>query len=156
MLFLATAMGPVSAGVPHLDDPLRFFAGRTESVSTIKVIARKPYRSNTVGHGEIGADGALDLVQRVEEDGRPAFERRWRIRKIAPARFSGTMSEAKGSVTIDEIGGRFRFRFTTKSNFSVEQWLTPAADGRSARSVLMVRRLGLKVASSEGIVRRVE
>ena len=60
-------------------DPMRFFEGRTESISTIKVITRKPYRSRTVGHGEI-SDGVLHLVQRVHEDGKAPYDRNWRMR----------------------------------------------------------------------------
>ena len=82
--------------------PMRFFEGRTESFSTIKLLFKKPYRNHTVGRGLIEPDGSLLLVQRVEDDGKPPRERRWRIREIGPGRFAGAMSEANGPVAIDE------------------------------------------------------
>ena len=135
-------------------DPLKFFEGRTESVSTIKLVTKKPYRSRTVGTGQIASDGSLHLVQRVMDDGKGPFTRIWHMRSVGPRRFAGTMSEARGPVTVDEVGGRFRFRFKMKGNVSVEQWLTPMPDGRSARSTLTIRKLGMNVGSSAGTIRK--
>lgn len=145
-------VGPARA--EPLTDPLRFFEGRTESVSTVKVITKKAFLSRSLGRGEIKPDGTLLLVQRVEDDGQPPFDRRWRIRQVGPGRFTGTMSEAKGPVTVEEIGGRFRFRFKMKGNVSVEQWLTPMPDGRSARSKVTIRKLGITVGHSEGTIHK--
>jgi hypothetical protein len=135
-------------------DPLRFFEGRTESLSTIRVIMRKPYRSLTIGNGTIEADGVLNLVQRVREDGKAPYDRRWRMRQVGPGRFAGTMSEATGPVSVEKVGERFRFRFKMKGNLAVEQWLMPLPDGRSARSKMSVRKLGVTVARSESVIRK--
>lgn len=122
---------------------------------TTKVVMRKPYRARSVGLGRIESDGALLLVQQVEEGGEPRKERRWHIRRVAANRFSGTMSDAVGPVTVDQIGGRFRFRFRMKGGLAVEQWLTPHADGKTAGSSLTVRKLGLQVASGQAVIRKV-
>ena len=134
--------------------PLQFFEGRTEGTGTVKILMKKPYRTGSVGHGRIGPDGALSLVQRVAEDGKPPRERRWHIRKIAEGRFSGTMSEASGPITIDAIGGRYRFRFRMKGNLSVEQWLTPLAGGMAARNSMTIRKFGMTVGTGTGIIRK--
>lgn len=151
----AAAFAPAPAGAQSIDDPLRFFEGRTESVSTVKVLAGKPYRSRSLGRGQIRGDGTLELVQRVQEEGKPARVRRWLIRRAGPGRFSGTMSEATGPVIIEEVGGRYRFRFKMKGSVSVEQWLVPAAGGKSATNKITIRKLGVKVGSSQGIVRKI-
>jgi hypothetical protein len=146
----ANAIGAASEGET---DPMRFFEGRTESVSTIKLIMKKPFHSRSLGRGEID-NGVLNLVQRVNDEGKPPFERRWRMRQVAPGRFSGTMSEAIGPVTVDEVGGRYRFRFRLKGNLSVEQWLIPLPGGKVARSKTSIRKLGMTVGRSEGTVRK--
>ncbi len=143
-----------SAKAAPLTDPLRFFEGRTESVSTVKIIAKKAFESRSIGRGEIKSDGTLVLVQRVEEDGKPPFDRRWHIRQVGPGRFSGTMSEAKGPVTVEEVEGRYRFAFKMKGSVSVEQWLTPLPGGKSARSKVTLRKFGVTVGHSMGTVRR--
>ena len=135
-------------------DPLRFFEGTTESVSTVKVIFKKSYRTRSLGTGHI-ENGRLDLVQRVERDGEPTKIRRWSIRQVGPGHYSGTMSDAVGPIEIQEVDGRYRFRFEMKGHLSVEQWLTPQPDWRSAGNNLTVRRFGIKVGSSEGIIRKI-
>ena len=156
---LATAtvclvLAPASAAA-NLPKPLQFFSGRTEMISTVKVVAKKPYRSRTLGNGRILPDGSLVLVQQVFEEGKSPKQRNWRIRQVSPGRYTGTMSDATGPILVEELGGRYRFKFRMKGNLSVEQWLTPAAGGNSAASNVTVRKFGLRVASSVGFVRRI-
>jgi hypothetical protein len=42
-----------------------------------------------------------------------------------------------------------------KGSLSVEQWITPLAGGRTARTESTVRKLGVKVASSRGLIRKI-
>jgi hypothetical protein len=152
-LFVAAA--PVAAlTIDDSGQPLRFFEGRTEMTSVVKVIMRKPYRSHTFGRGEIRSDGSLVLVQLVEEEGKPARQRYWTIRRVDADRFTGTMSDAVGPVLIQRIGKEYRFNFKMKGNLAVEQWLTPAPGARSARSRMTARKFGMRVASSEGTIRK--
>jgi len=143
-----------TASAVRLNDPLDFFVGTTETLTTVKVVMRKSYRARTMGHGRLGPDGSLFLVQRVEDEGRAPFERRWHIKRLGPSRFGGSMTEAKGPVSVAEVAGRYRFNFKMKGSLSVEQWVTPLPDGRSARTESVVRKMGLKVATSNGIVRK--
>ena len=134
-------------------DPMRFFEGRTESISTVKVITKKPFQSRSIGKGVI-SDGTLSLIQRVHDEGKAPFDRRWRMRQVAPGRFTGTMTEAAGPVLAEEIDGRYRFRFKMSGHVSVEQWLTPLPGGDVAQSKTIIRKFGMKVGSSEGTVRK--
>lgn len=136
------------------DGPMHFFEGRTEGSGTVKIMLGKPYRTRSVGHGRFQPDGTLLFVQRVVDDGQPPRERRWKIRQTGPRHFSGTMSEALGPVKIEEVGGRFRFRFRMKGNLSVEQWLVPLAGGAAARNTVTIRKFGVKVGTSEGMLRK--
>jgi hypothetical protein len=145
-----------SASAASIDDPLKFFEGRTESIGTVRLAMKKPFRSRAIGRGQIRADGTLDLVQRVEDDGEQPRERRWRIRQVAPGRYSGTMSEAKGPVIVEQVGGRYRFRFRMQGSVAVEQWLTPMPDGRSAKSNVIIRKYGLRVGGSDAVIRKLD
>ena len=153
-LVSATAL-PASSISDSGQAPLRFFAGKTEMVSTVKVMMKKPYHSRTVGNGRILGDGSLALVQQVYEEGRSGQSRNWQIRQVAPNKYIGTMTEAVGPVLVEEIGNRYRFKFRLKGNLAVEQWMTPLPDGKSARSNLTVRKFGMKVASSTGTIRKI-
>lgn len=136
-------------------DPLRFFEGRTETVGTVKVMFRKPYNTRSIGVGRIERDGSLTLVQRVEDEGKEAHERRWHVKQTAADRFSGTMTEAVGPVVIDRVGERYRFRFKMKGNLAAEQIMLPLPGGRAARSSVKVKRMGITVATTEGTIRKI-
>ena len=100
-------------------------------------------------------DGSLSLLQRVEDQGQPVHIRRWLIRQMTPGHFSGSMSDALGPVTIDQEGAQYRFRFKMKGGLSVEQRLTSLLEGGlSATTDMTVRKFGMTVASSHGIVRK--
>jgi hypothetical protein len=152
-IMLLAASASAGAAEAQLTDPMRFFEGRTESVSTVKLIMKKPFRSRSLGNGEI-ENGVLDLVQRVHDEGRAPFDRRWRMRQVGPGHFTGTMNEAIGPVTVEAVGNRYRFRFKLKGNVSIEQWLIPLPGGRSAQSKTTIRKLGMTVGRSEGMVRK--
>ena len=143
-----------AARAERLSDPLRFWEGRTETVSTLKVVMKKALKTRSLGVGKIKPDGSLELVQRVEDEGKPPRERRWNIRKVGPKRYVGTMNEATGPVVIEEVDDRYRFRFKMKGNLAVEQWIIPSADGKSARNTVTIKKLGMTVAKSEGTVRK--
>ena len=154
MLSLALLCTPASA--ERLTDPLRFWEGRTETVSQLKVVMKKGFKSRSIGRGTIRSDGSLELVQRVEDEGKPPRERRWQIRKAGPNRYVGTMNEAVGPVIIEEVGDRYRFRFKMKGNLSAEQWIIPNADGKTARNTVTIKKLGMTVARSEGVIRKLD
>jgi hypothetical protein len=152
---LVLAAPLASASVQTQVDPLRFFEGRTETQGTVKVMFHRPYRTHSIGEGRMERDGSLTLVQRVQDDGKPPHERRWRVRRTAPNQFVASMSEAVGPVTIDRVGERYRFRFKLNGNLSAEQVLTPLPDGRSARNSVRVKRMGITVATTEGTIRKI-
>jgi Protein of unknown function (DUF3833) len=150
---LIGASASAGAADAQLTDPMRFFEGRTESVSTVKLIMKKPFTSRSLGNGEIDG-GVLNLVQKVHDEGKPPFDRRWRMRQTGPGHFTGTMSEAVGPVIVEEIGDQYRFKFKLKGNLTVEQWLTPLPGGKSALSKTSIRKFGMTVGHSEGTVRK--
>jgi hypothetical protein len=155
LLSASAALLMANSAIAETVKPMRFFEGRTESVGTIKLFMKKPYRSRAVGRGVIGADGSLLLIQQVEDEGRPPRERRWRIREVGPGHFAGSMSEAIGPVIIDDVHGSYRFRFKMKGNVAVEQWLVPLPGGMAARNSLKIRKYGMTVGTSDGTIRKI-
>lgn len=153
---LAFSLAAPSAANAGTDDPLRFFEGRTESSSTVKIVMKKPFHSRAIGQGQITPDGTLILVQRVEDQGQQPKERRWKMHKTGPSSYSGTMSEAKGQVAVEEVDGKYRFRFRMDGNVAVEQWLIPSADGKSASSKVTIRKYGVVVGHSDGVIKKLD
>ena len=155
-ILVALTVNGGDARAGSLINPLLFFEGATESVGTLSILMQKPKETRSRGVGTIAPNGSLNLVQRVADAGRAPYIRRWAVYQVGPGRFSGTMSEATGPVTIEQVGDRFRFRFAMKGTLLVEEWLTPLAGARSATNELTVRRFGLKVASYRGMIRKID
>jgi hypothetical protein len=143
-----------SAAAQQPPDPLRFFEGRTEDQGVMKVIFKQPYRTHTISTGKIEPDGSLTLVQSVQDQGAAPHQRVWHVRPAGPGHYVGAMSDAVGPVVIDKIGESYRFQLQTRDHLSVEQWLTPLPGGMSAKSSLMVRKLGITVATDDGFIRK--
>ena len=155
LTFAAALLNTGIAVAQPTADPFNFFEGVTDTVGTLKIVMHSPVRTHCISRGELRPDGSLSLLQRVEDEGSQPYSRSWLVRQVAPGHFVGTMSQASGPVTIDEVGDRYHFRFRMSGGLSVEEWLTPMAGGKSATSSITVHKFGFPVASSEGVVRKI-
>ena len=140
---------------PAAPSPEQFFTGRTEGAGTVNVIlsGRHSVRVRSVGRME---RGALLLDQVVQEEGKPARNRSWRLVRSGPNRFTGTLSDARGPVTGEVAGNVLRLRYRTAEGPSVEQRITLQPGGRTAHNRMTFRRFGLTVATVEETIRRVD
>jgi hypothetical protein len=133
-----------------------FFAGSTEGRGVLKVIFSAPKPVVVHGTGRIDPDGTLVLSQRVQEEGKPARQREWRIRENLGNRYAGTLSDASGPVDGAVTGNRLHLAFNMKGGLHAEQWLDLAPDGRSAQNYMLVRKFGVVVASLHERIRKVD
>lgn len=151
---LAIAPAPSSAAPPTFD-ALRFFTGATRGEGRFKVILRHGQHLSVRGKGRMEGD-ILILDQIVTREGSEPKPRQWRIRATAPGRYTGTLSDAKGPITGETIGDRLHLRFTSSDGFAIEQWLTLAADGRSAQNRLTAKRFGVTVATVDETITKLD
>lgn len=149
----ASVPAPVAAGPTF--DPIAFFSGQTEGSGRLHIVLSHPRAVHVHGQGTVTADGALRLVQEVDEEGKPASRREWVIRTIAPGRYAASLSDARGPVMVEVAGDRLHLRFHMAHGLAAEQWLLLAPGGQAARNRMIVRKLGIVVARlDEKIVRR--
>ncbi len=127
-------------------DPLRFFTGRTRGVAELKVVLRARRPVSVRGTGTILPDGSLRLDQTVVEGGKAPRVRHWRLRRIAPGRYAGTLTDARGPVEGVVDGNRMVLSFTSTGGFRVRQTLTLQPDGRTLANRLEAKRFGITVA----------
>jgi len=133
----------------------RFFVGRTEGAGTVHVLVsgRHAVRDRATGRMQ-GSTLVLDQV--VEEEGKPARRRVWRLTRGAGNAVTGTISDARGAVTGEVAGNTLHLRYRLAEGPSVEQWITLQPGGRAAHNRMTIRRFGFNVASVETTVRRVD
>ena len=147
---LLLAQAPAGAG------PERFFIGRTEGAGTVHVALSGRHNVRDRARGRIDRDGALVLDQVIEEEGKPARRRTWRLVRSGANGISGTISDARGPVSGEVRGNVLHLRYRSAEGPSVEQWITLHPDGRTASNRITFRRFGLNVATVETEIRRVE
>jgi hypothetical protein len=134
----------------------RFFVGRTEGTGTVHVIASGRHAVRDTSRGRIDRGGALVLDQVLHEEGKPARRRTWRLARTSANRITGTISDARGPVAGDIYGNTLHLRYRLAEGPSVEQWITLQPGGRTATNRMTFRRFGIRVATVETVIRKVE
>lgn len=143
-----TAAAPPEAKQPGpAFDPVAFFTGATHGDGKLDQIM-KGVRTVTVDSvGTPEANGSLTLTQRIAMQGDPPRTRIWRLKRVAPGRYAGSLSDASGPVETVAIGRALRIRYPMKGGLMVEQWLVALPGGRALDNRLTVTKWGMRVAS---------
>ena len=136
-------------------EPLVFFSGRTLGIGRLKKIMSASEQTTVHGTGHVEND-TLVLEQTVEEGRNPIKQRTWHIRRDVDGRYSGSLTDAIGPITGEAEGNRLHLAFTMKGGLPTEQWITLAADGRSAHNIMIVTKLGLRVAVLDEEIRKTD
>ena len=155
LLIAACAGGPPAANAnaePRFVAE-RFFVGRLDGVGTLKIVLHAPSTTHVTSVGHLAPDGLLVLDQHIEQQGKPARDRHWRIRPLGNGRYTGTLTDASGPVMGEAAGNRLHLRFPMKGGLRVDQWLTLSPDARVAQNHMIVRKLGITVATLEETIR---
>jgi hypothetical protein len=149
------AADPAAAPARSLDMTV-FFAGRTHAENVLKVAFRRPARLVVDSVGRKTRAGDFILVDTVHEQGKPVRERRWVMRPDGPNRFTGTLSDAVGPVDVTVASDKATIRYVMKGGLKVDQRLQLLGDGRTLANRVTVKRFGLKFASVEGKIRKLD
>jgi hypothetical protein len=134
----------------------QFFIGATEGSGTVSVIMSGRHGMRDRARGRLDSSGALLLDQVVEEEGKPARRRSWRLARSGANGITGTISDARGPVKGDISGDTLHLRYRLVAGPSVEQWITLQPGGRTASNRMTFHRFGLKVATVESVIRKAE
>ena len=134
-------------------DPVTFFTGRTTGEGRLKKLFSSAQTTHVVGRGRIEG-GVLVLDQSVAIAGEPRRDRQWRLRAISPGHWAGTLSDARGPVNASAAGAVLTIAYTSNDGMGIVQSVTLAADGRSARNLMKVRKLGMTVATLDETITR--
>jgi len=157
-LVAAAAMalvGAATAPAPTLD-MTAFFSGRTHTENVLKIVFKRPARLVVDSVGGRGDRGDFVLLDTVREEGKPVRTRKWIMRPNGPNRFTGSLTDATGPVDVTVSGRQAVIRYTMKGGLRVVQQMELQADGRTLSNHVVVRKVGLKFASVDGTVRKLD
>ena len=137
-------------------NPIAFFAGRSHGDASLRKIfsGSVPVQVDSIGRSD--GQGGLILDQTIREGAKPARQRSWTMRPVAPGRFTGTLTDAVGPVEVTIAGPRANIRYRMKSGLDVEQQLALQSDGRTLLNVLIVKKLGVRVARLTETIRKLD
>ena len=137
--------------------PEHFFVGRTEGAGTVQMIMAGSHKVRDQSRGRLDKSGALILEQIVEEEGKPTRRRSWRLARAGGNRITGTISDAIGPVTGEIRGNVLHLKYRAReANAAVEQWITLHPTGRTASNRMVFRKFGLKAATLESTIRKID
>ena len=153
---LSTFLGFLLFTQPAVVTPEQFFVGRTQGTGTVNVMLSGQHGVRVHSRGRMDGRGALLLDQRVEEEGKPARARTWRLVRSGGNRITGTISDASGPVTGAVEGNVLHLKYRLSEGPSVEQWITFRPGGRTAHNRMTLRRFGVNVATVEETIRRMD
>jgi hypothetical protein len=145
---------PATAGAQL--DPIVFFAGRSQGNGTFSQIFSRPRALEVQSHGRPDGRGGLTLTQRIVQQGKAPRTRTWLIRPAGPGRYTGTLTEAVGPVTLAVEGARADVRYRMKGGLAVHQQLALQGDGRTILNHLEVRKWGVRVAQVDETIRKLD
>lgn len=152
-LLLVTA-ATVASAAPKLD-MTDFFTGRTHAENVLKVAMKRPEKLIVDSVGRKEGDSFV-LIDRVRESDKPMRTRKWVMKPAGPNRYSGTLSDATGPVEVRVNGNRATIQYVMKGGLKVRQEMELQADGRTLSNRVQVRKFGLKFASVEGKIRKLD
>lgn len=143
-----------AAGSENLD-PIAFFAGRSHGEGSLDTLLDSPVQVRVDSIGRVRGK-TLILDQTIRQGDKPPRGRRWTMRPVAPNRLSGTLTDATGPVQVTTAGPRAYIRYTMKNGYQVEQQLALQSDRTTVLNRLDVMKFGLRVATLDETIRKID
>ena len=125
--------------------PQNGFSGRSEGNGKLKLFFSKRRPFHVESHGNDQPDGTFRLDQTVTFQGQKSQERFWLLKTTRQNHYTGTLSDAAGTVTGFTNGARLRLKYRVKGPLIMHQTLELMPDGKTIDNVGRVTLLGITV-----------
>jgi hypothetical protein len=153
---IAVSTSSAAAAPDPALDMIAFFTGKTHADNVIKIAFHGPHKLIVDSIGGHNKEGEFVLIDTIQEEGKPVRKRTWVMRPAGANRFSGSLSDAVGPVDVSVAGDSATIRYTMRDgHMKIEQQLQLQRDG-SLTNHATARKLGIKFATVDGTVRRVD
>ncbi|MGI8423569.1 MAG: DUF3833 family protein [Chloroflexota bacterium] len=120
-----------------------FFAGHTQGKGTLDLLTGRRLSLRVQGHGYTEADGSFRLDQIVTFEDGAVEKRTWRLVKRGPRTYTGTHSNADGTVSAEMTGNQFHLRYLVRQPaVYMEQYLYLQPDGRTVLNLATITVIG--------------
>ena len=136
-------------------DPIAFFIGRSHATAQLDTILGRPEPVSVDSIGRLGPGGRLILDQVIRQGHKAPRQRRWLMVPISGGKYTGSLTDADGPVTVTVAGPRATIRYRMRNGMSVDQQLALQRDRRTLLNRLEVSRFGLRLATLKETIRKV-
>ena len=126
-------------------DPVAFFTGESHGEARLQTLVGSSHVS-VDSLGRATPDGGVILDQRIREGDKPPRSRRWVLHPAGKGRWRGTLTDAKGPVTVVRTPQKLLIRYETPSGQRFEQSLVQLPNGK-VDNLLTVRKWGVQLAT---------
>jgi hypothetical protein len=152
LLLLTAASAP-----PRQLDMTGFFTGKSHADNVIKIAFHGPHKLIVDSVGGRNKEGEFVLIDTVREEGKPERKRTWVMHPVGDNHFSGYLSDAVGPVDIVVSGNSATIRYTMRDgNLKVVQQIQLQGDGRTLSNHVIAKKFGLRVATVDGSIRKLD
>jgi hypothetical protein len=143
----------LAAAAPAQLDIVGFFTGRTHADNDLKIVFHSAHKLivDTVGRRQ-GSE--FIEVDTVHEQGKPVRTRTWQMREVGPNHFTGTLSDATGPVDMTVSGTTATIRYVMNGGLNILETMQLQRDGRTLSNHVDARKLGLRFARVDGVIRK--
>lgn len=137
-------------------DLTAFFTGKTHANNVLKIAFHKAVPLVVDSVGGRGDKGDFVLIDTVHEGDKPVRTRKWIMRQVGPGRYTGSLSDATSPVEIAVAGDSAFVQYVMKGGLRVSQRMVLLGDGKILANRVVVRKLGIKFATVEGKIRKLD
>ncbi len=125
--------------------PQNGFSGHSDGEGNLRLFFGKRRVFHVESHGYDQADGTFRLDQTVTFEGQPSQKRFWILKTNGQNHFTGTLSDAAGTVTGFTHGSRLRLKYRVKGPLIMHQTLELMPGGKTIDNVGKITLLGITV-----------
>jgi len=154
-VLLLSMSSALAAPDPRLD-LTAFFTGKTHAENELRIVFHGPAPLIVDSVGGKGDRGDFVLIDTVHEGDKPVRTRKWVMREVSPGHYTGALSDATGPVDIVVSGNSAVIQYVMKGNLKVRQQMDLLGDGKTLANHVVVKKFGLKFASVEGKIRKLD
>jgi Protein of unknown function (DUF3833) len=136
--------------------PENGLSGSSEGDGSLRLFFGHHRTFHVRSHGQSESDGSFILKQTVAFEGQETQARSWTIRQVTPLHYTGTLSDAVGTVRGHTSGQRLSIKYRVKGLFVMHQILELMPDGQIIDNRGRITLLGIPVGFMHEKIRRGE
>ena len=134
--------------------PQNGLSGLSRGEGSLKLFLGSPRVFHVQSLGRSERDGSFTLKQTVTFEGKTPETRRWEIQEVTPLHYTGTLSNAAGTVSGHTIGRRLFLKYRITGPLVMHQTLELMPDDKTIDNVGRITLLGIQIGSVRETIRR--